>query len=168
MDTFALNESVEPHSIDPAFLFREAKRSDIAEQMKSFYERVDSRIASNRPTCWNHGDCCRFEQFGHRLYVTALEVIYYLAMGDSPASVPEGTCPHAHDGQCHVRDRRPLGCRVFHCDTNAQHWQGPLTESQLGELRDMHVKLNVPYFYAEWLHILRALQAYDAPPDASR
>lgn len=152
--------------IDPAYLRRAASRADIIERMRLFYEGVDARIATKSPTCWNRGDCCRFAQFGHRLYVTALEVIYYLALGDSPATVPNGTCPHAYDGKCHVRDRRPLGCRVFYCDSNAQHWQGPLTESYLGELRDMHARLEVPYFYTEWLHVLRTLQA-DVPPTKS-
>lgn len=145
--------------IDPTALREAAKRADVVAAMERFYERVEQRITALAPTCWNKGECCRFAQFGHRLYVTALEVVYYLAKGEAAAGIPEGVCPHAHDGKCHARDRRPLGCRLFYCDPNAQQWQGPLSEFFLQELRNMHQELGVDYFYAEWLHVLRILQS---------
>ena len=175
-----------------------AGRRDVVEQMTAFYERADQLIAGQPATCWNKGECCRFGQFGHRLYVTSLEVAYYLnceshidgddslpwPRGLKPAalqggmtvnhdmadrnrtplpilpSVTEDACPHAYDGMCHVRGHRPLGCRIFYCDPAAQHWQGPLTEELLAELRDMHVELHVPYVYADWMTVLRALDAH--------
>ena len=70
-------------------------------------------------------------------------------------------CPHAHEGRCHVRDRRPLGCRIFYCDPKAQAWQGPLTEDLLARLRKLHVELDVPYFYADWMLVMRALYSRD-------
>lgn len=138
--------------------------------MRVFYAEAERRIASQAATCWNRGLCCRFGQFGHRLYVTALEVCYYLATGDRPPPVLEDACPHAFAGKCHARDRRPLGCRVYYCDAKAQDWQGPLTEECLARLRDLHRELEVPYFYADWLDVLRALDASDGgrgKPDCS-
>jgi hypothetical protein len=157
-----------------------AHRPDVLEAMHTFYAEADHRIAAHNPTCWNRGACCHFGEYGHRLYVTALEVAYYLALqpslapsratgsGQSPTLVPTlpvltppitaDACPHAHDGQCHARDCRPLGCRIFYCDPNAQHWQGPLTEQCLEELKRLHWELGVPYFYADWMTVLRSLQ----------
>jgi hypothetical protein len=162
-----------------------ALRPDILEAMQSFYVEVDRRIATHQPTCWNRGACCHFGEYGHRLYVTALEVIYYLSRSAPsramdiaeplaasieapPASAPSfpilaspitaDACPHAHDGQCHVRGHRPLGCRIFFCDPNAQQWQGPFTEECLEELKHLHRELGVPYFYTDWMTVLHSLQ----------
>ena len=137
--------------------------------MDELYAEVAARIVEHAPTCWNKGECCRFGEFGHRLYVTTLEVAYYLAnqAGSSVVSIQDPrslslleteTCPHAHDGKCHARDGRPLGCRVFYCDPQARDWQGPLTETYLQRLRALHEELGVTYFYADWLAVLRALR----------
>jgi hypothetical protein len=143
--------------IPVAELLTASRRPEVVAAMRDFYADVDREIAAQPATCWNRGDCCRFGTFGHRLYVTALEVCFYLAQGDPPPPVTDDVCPHAHDGRCHVRDRRPLGCRVFYCDPAARDWQGPLTEARLTRLRAMHDELGVPYFYADWLAVLRAL-----------
>ncbi|MBI4581870.1 MAG: hypothetical protein HY718_19390 [Planctomycetes bacterium] len=141
-------------------LYQAAKRPEVVAAMRAFYGDADRRIAAHSPTCWNRGACCRLGEYGHRLYVTALEVAYYLAhrRQEQVPTVTGESCPHAHDGQCHARERRPLGCRIFYCDPAAQHWQGPLTEELLRRLRRLHDELNVPCFYADWLVVLRALQ----------
>lgn len=176
-------------------LLKASRRPEVVEAMRVFYAEAAHRIAAEGPTCWNRGACCRFGEYGHRLYVTALEVAYYLARSQDVAAggagrsetgalrnagddtfidaspparwklavlvpeVVEDACPHAHGGQCHAREHRPLGCRIFYCDPAAQHWQGPLTEECLQELRVLHEELGVPYFYADWLAVLRALNA---------
>ncbi len=144
-------------------LLEAARRPEVVEAMRAFYEQVDRRIGEKEATCLNKGECCRFGRFGHRLYVTALEVCYYLAKGVAPPIVTDDACPHAHQGRCHARDRRPLGCRIFYCDTRAQQWQGPLTEDQLTRLRALHHELDVPYFYADWMQVLRVLQSANGP-----
>lgn len=148
----------------PVAALREAAgRPEVVAAMRSFYAEADRRIAEHSPVCWNKGDCCRFGQFGHRLYVTALEVVYYLATAEGAESpeVTQDACPHAQGGKCQARSRRPFGCRVFYCDGAAQHWQGPLTEEMLQDLRRMHEELDVPYFYADWLVVLDALKERD-------
>jgi hypothetical protein len=156
-------------------LLAAAERPEVLAAMDAFYAEADRRIAAQNPTCWNRGLCCRFGEYGHRLYVTALEVVYYLARTPGPATHglanhldlatlgDADVCPHARGGICHARDRRPLGCRIFYCDPAAQDWQGPLTEELLAGLRDLHPRLGVPYFYADWMGVLRALAAREAP-----
>src|SRR4029077_10178830 len=100
------------------------------------------------PVCRSSGRCCRFEQYGHRLYVTAAELGHFARVhggkvegektkderretkDKSPISLPvffEGStvegCPYQVDGLCAAREARPLGCRVYFCDENAQGWQ---------------------------------------------
>jgi len=154
-----------PHADIPVTALRQAAaRADVRDAMQAFYIEADRLIAAHQPTCWNRGACCRFGEYGHRLYVTALEAAYYLAV--QPGAVPPITAdasPHAHDGQCHARDCRPLGCRIFYCDPHAQHWQGPLTEQCLEELKRLHWELGVPYFYADWMTVLRAVESVSRP-----
>ncbi len=140
-------------------LRRAARRPEVVAAMQEFYAEADRQIAAHAPVCWNKGECCRFGEFGHRLYVTALEVVYYLALAEGAGipSITADACPHALGGKCHARPRRPLGCRVFYCDRGAQHWQGPLTEDCLAQLRRLHEQLDVPYFYADWITVLQAL-----------
>ena len=133
-----------------------ARRPDVVAAMSRYYEETDRLIAQHAPTCKNKGECCRFGEFGHRLYVTTLEVCYYLALGETAGPPTSDTCPHACDGRCDTRDRRPLGCRVFFCDPSDRSWQGPLTEERLLRLRELHDQLGVPYFYADWMTVLRA------------
>ena len=137
-------------------LLEAAQRSEVVAAMQDFYEETDRLIAEQAATCWNKGNCCRFGEFEHRLYVTALEVCYYLANGGLPAPPTLDACPHAYDGKCHARDRRHLGCRVFFCDPSAQDWPAPLTEKRLQRLRQLHERVGIPYFYADWMTVLRA------------
>ncbi len=164
-----------------------ADRQHVVEAMDRFYAEVDREVASRGPTCWNKGACCRFGEYGHRLYVTTLEVAHYLARGGmreetslDPHDKPVGTalpvveethrtsvereiCPHAHDGVCHVRDRRPMGCRVYFCDPAAQAWQNPLSEALLGRLRQMHEMFDAPYLYVDWMVWMRTLRESSHP-----
>ena len=141
-----------------AALREAARRPEVVAALREFFEETHRLIAAHAPTCWNRGECCRFGRYGHRLYVTALEVVYYLAGQYALPAIDEDACPHARDGRCQAREYRPLGCRIFYCDPAAQDWQGPLTEERLTLLREMHESLGVPYFYADWMAVLRALQ----------
>ena len=169
----------DPFFFFPVEIWQAARRADVVAAMRSFHAETDRLVAAHEPICHNRGLCCRFGQFGHRLYVTALEVAYYLAEGLRVKGVrpllperPEGcfaqkgsapffpaddACPHAYDGACHARDRRFLGCRVFFCDPASRAWQGPLIEQRLACLRRLHDELHVSYFYADWIAVLAAL-----------
>ncbi|HSW46323.1 MAG TPA: hypothetical protein VLM89_12210 [Phycisphaerae bacterium] len=142
-----------------------AHRPEVVEAMRVFYTETDDLIAARHPVCRNRGLCCRFGQFGHRLYVTTLEAAFYLATGEPPPAVTDDACPHTHDGRCHARDRRPMGCRVFFCESASRHWQGLLTEDRLARLRQLHEEINVPYVYADWMTVLEAIRSVPATCD---
>lgn len=166
----------ESDDITVAPVFAAAQRLDVIAAVDALYRDLDAEIAAHTPACWNKGECCRFGEYGHRLYVTTLEAAYYVAMHVSrpePPAIPSAmslpvlesrtspsgdVCPHAHGGRCHVRPARPIGCRIFYCDPAAQHWQGPMTETHLARLRALHERLGVPYFYADWMKVLAALE----------
>jgi Fe-S-cluster containining protein len=68
-----------------------------------------------------------------------------------------GDCPFLVDNACSVHESKPLACRVYFCDREAQEWQHELTEELQRELRALHDRLGIPYRYAEWRDLLEML-----------
>lgn len=155
--------------------------------LADLYARLDQAVQARGPVCWTSGRCCRFDSFGHRLYVTGLEIAWFLQQlqrqADStpstpapqadpqriglpvlaPASQPPDSpladaCPYQVDRLCSVHSIRPLGCRIFFCQEGTQDWQQELYEQFLNELRAMHEKWKLPYRYIEWRSGLRDAQ----------
>jgi hypothetical protein len=144
---------------DVAAIRDAAGRADVREAIRRFYAELDAAVQTRQPVCRNRGACCRFDEFGHELFVTTLEAAYFLATVEKPIIVdrrPAG-CPYQINGMCTARDARPSGCRIFFCDATAQSWQGPMTEQTLKRLRELHEQLDVPYRYAEWRDVLAAI-----------
>ena len=73
------------------------------------------------------------------------------------ASAANQSCPFQKDGMCTTREGRPLGCRVFFCESADEGWQSELTEWALARLRKMHEQFDVAYSYTEWLAALDEL-----------
>ena len=125
--------------------------------MRDFYDRLDERIAAHDPVCHRRGDCCRFDAFDHRLYVTPAELACFVGTVETePAASDVAACPYQVGGLCRARHARPTGCRVFFCESAGAGWQESLTESALTELRRLHRRFDLPYAYVEWLCALRA------------
>lgn len=142
----------------------------LIEQMDAFYTRLDRLIAAHTPVCRNRGACCRFDSFGHELYVTSIELLYFLHHHPAPTQRSVGAeptalevinsqsprqCPYQQQGRCTARYARPVGCRTFFCESSQQGWQQSLTEQALAELKKMHTEYSVPYAYGEWLKALK-------------
>jgi len=140
-----------------------------SQRMADFYRRVDATVASHAPVCTNRGLCCKFATFGHRLYVTEPELRYFREgkSQDWRSPAADATdCPYHVGGVCTAREHRPLGCRIYFCDENAQDWQGPDYERFLAELKAIGGAFEMPYSYREWLSALREArpdETVDAP-----
>lgn len=140
-------------------LFRAAERRAVDEALRGLYARLDAAVTERRPTCRQSGKCCKFDSYGHRLYVTALEIAWFLRQAGAPLSKAErglpllaqrDACAYQVDGLCSVHAVRPLGCRVFFCERGTEAWQQDVYERFLGDLRGLHERLGVPYRYLEW------------------
>ena len=159
-----------------------AARPEIDAALLGLYADVDAAIAERGPTCWTSGNCCRFVEFGHRLYVTALEVAWFtrqVAAGAGPTGaeptdrhagdgaglrLPQfaetaGACPYQAAGRCTTHRVRPLGCRIFFCQTGTEDWQQSLYEDFLRRLRALHDEHGVAYCYLDWIAGLDAASA---------
>ena len=158
---------------DFAELVRAAgRRPEVSDAVHALYDELDAEIAAARPVCIASGRCCHFEEYGHRLYVTTIELATFWAdETNAPARSPRastlnsrlstlsggpaaGGCAFQIGKLCSVHTRRPMGCRIFHCDANWSVSQPDRYERFHARLKALHADLDVPYHYMEWRHAL--------------
>jgi Fe-S-cluster containining protein len=132
------------------------------------YADVASAVDARRPRCDISGRCCRFEEHGHRLYVTTIELAAFVAQFTGPANPNwDGTgCPFQRAKLCGVHTIRPFGCRIYFCDHTSTEWQNDAYERFHARIQRLHEELGVPYLYVEWRAALRTLGLANPDPDA--
>ncbi len=133
--------------------------------MEGVYAELAREVEKRRPICVVSGKCCRFEEYGHRLYVTTMELAAFVAGLRAMKTAEEvGRLMREWDGKgcvfqvakmCGVHGIRPFGCRVFFCDATATQWQQEQYEAFHGRLRKLHEEMRVGYWYVEWRAGLR-------------
>jgi Fe-S-cluster containining protein len=130
-----------------------ADRAAVAGAVGDLYQALGAEIELRRPVCVMSGRCCHFEEYGHRLYVTTMELATFVREHRThsvPLQVNEGGCPFQKQKQCTVHSYRPMGCRLFFCDASSDQWQKEKYEEFHGQLKRLHEVLEVPYAYVEW------------------
>lgn len=100
------------------------------------------------------------------MFVTTLEMACFLNEAESLLNPPQRSglvivepgesCPFQVDRLCGVHAHRPMGCRLFYCDPASSQWQHDAYERFHRELREIHDRSKIPYFYVEWLRALEA------------
>lgn len=155
---FALQDHDSQNRVRDAVLAASV-RSDVHEAIRNVYHALQDQIELRRPVCTTSGRCCRFDEFGHRLFITTMEAgtfLHELKGTPGPSTPPgNGACPFQFERLCTVHQIRPFGCRIFFCDETAALWQERQYEAFHAELRRLHERLAVPYFYVEWREFLR-------------
>src|SRR5690606_7786325 len=122
-----------------------SKRPEVLAAVEAVYADLADAIARRKPVCEMSGRCCRFEEYGHRLYVSTLELAAFYA-GAARAGAWDGTgCPFQQGKLCGVHTIRPFGCRMYFCDPTAQAWQQGMYEQFHARLKRLHEELGVPY-----------------------
>ena len=122
---------------------------NVAEGVGEIYKRIDSVISKHNPQCSKCGNCCDFESFGHKLYVSTPEMIYFKSHFKGPyRKMTRQICPYLENGKCTVHNRRFAGCRIFFCRADAK-WQNELSEQIIKELKLLCEQNNISWQYAE-------------------
>jgi hypothetical protein len=129
-------------------------REEAFQELETVYADLERELATLRPRCDLSSRCCRFTEFGHQLWTSALELEYLLAHEPAPVGpAAEGVCPYLKDGRCGARDHRMLGCRIFFCDPGYKDAMGPLYEKHHRAVKAIHVRHGIPYLYGEFLQM---------------
>ena len=148
-----------------------AASPEVDAALRTLYAGVDAAVRLRGPRCDASGRCCKFNTYGHLLYVTGLEIAWFLRQAEaqkvavdadygiriqnlrlpvlSPRQLPDG-CAWQVDGLCSAHGFRPLGCRVYFCEKGTEDWQQRTYEKFQMQLRGLHDLLGLPYDYMEW------------------
>jgi Fe-S-cluster containining protein len=148
-----------------------ALNGELCATVQQLYARLQGEVERRKPICDQSGKCCHFDDYGHRLYVTTIELAAFVRQWrptavtiENPRSLPiaptpsAGGCPFQIDKLCSVHAIRPLGCRIFYCDPTATDWQNEQYEFFHRELKELHHQWDVSYAYLEWREALAALE----------
>jgi hypothetical protein len=139
-----------PHD-DPAPVGCAGHSPPFHADLREVYAELDAAVAGLAPVCLISGRCCRFEEYGHTLFLSGLEADYLMSEAPEPVrALDEGqTCPWQDDrGRCTARGGRPLGCRVFFCDPAFQDAAPALSEQFLSRIKLLARRHGLPWNYA--------------------
>jgi len=123
----------------------------IADRVIKIYKWLDARVdTENSSLCRACGNCCNFKTFGHRLYVTTPEMLYFTQAIHANDLKPmfAGRCPYNIDDKCSVYQYRFAGCRIFCCRGN-NDLQSVLSEDVIQKFKKICTDLHLPYRYIE-------------------
>ncbi len=131
--------------------------SHIIKDVADIYAWLDEQLAALDRSCRACGDCCDFEAFGHRLYVTTPELMFFMhsisqdliKRGQEPfiLDMPDGICPYRVEGRCSVYPYRFSGCRIFTCGGSDTEQENLLCEQAIHKFKALCVRYGVPYHY---------------------
>ncbi len=130
------------------------------DELGQILRQADVAAEKHNWACRACGKCCRFDQFGHKLYVTGGELAYLtdnspipakanLSAPDTAIDVEAGLCPYQRESRCVARDGRALGCRLFFCDPAAADWFCETYEALHEQIKHIHAAADLPYVYVE-------------------
>jgi hypothetical protein len=150
------------------------RRKEIVRRVSDIYKWLDEELSAQSVAagaCGICGKCCDFDAFGHRLFVTTPEMIYFVekvgsgnikqmachGVGDIKANsdidVPGrsrtgGRCPYQVNNKCTIHPYRFAGCRIFCCKGDAG-FQSELSEAVVKKFKALCDEFQIPYRYVE-------------------
>ena len=151
------NNSKPTPEIDLAAVI-DACRSDTGalSDLQAVYDAADAAAAEADLRCMGGGGCCHFRLFGHRLYVTGLELAQLVSTAPTGPILPD-RCPYQIGPRCTAYDRRPLGCRTFFCKAIDDGPAGRHHESLHGRVKKIHGTRCIQYYYTDLCDALARL-----------
>ena len=136
---------------------------DVRAKLLRVYAAVDEAVGSAGPRCDASGNCCRFTEYGHSLFLSHLEAELMLASAPPYMKpVSRDGCPFQIGGLCTAREMRPLGCRIYFCDPRYADRMVEITEKSLAMLKRIADTHDTGWRYAP-LHVF--LNDADRPQD---
>jgi len=130
--------------------------SALFDRLREIYAAADAAVAEAGPRCDASGQCCRFQEYGHTLFVSQIEADYLLSQAPPFAGpVSDAACPFQVENLCTAREPRPLGCRVYFCDPSYQEAGPRISERYLGAIKRLADEFDLGWRYAPLQFFLR-------------
>lgn len=127
-------------------------RTQVSQFMPSLYHELDRSVQPMQQTCRNCKKCCDFASSGLNLFVTNLELAYFVINVPAVPKIITGRCPYLDENQgCTVREFRPIGCRTYFCAPPKEYSEQTLYENTLSRIKQFIENHRLAYSYTEWL-----------------
>jgi Fe-S-cluster containining protein len=124
-------------------------QSQVVAELQALYAWADAEVAAHSPRCEASGKCCRFKEYGHRLYLCQVEARHLLENAPPyPMPANEAGCPFQVDSLCTRRETRPLGCRVYFCDPSFSGAMEAIMEEGIRRLKEITDRHQLGWDYA--------------------
>ena len=125
------------------------KDAQLIHGIDAIYQWLESELAQLDQSCAACGKCCDFESFGHRLYVTTPELLFFQHHLNEPVkAMTTGICPYRIDGKCTVYAYRFAGCRIFTCKGDAEK-ENQICEEIIRKFKMLCEGHAIPYHYVD-------------------
>jgi len=138
---------------------RKEAANKICTKVAEIYAWLNCQTASFATDCSACGKCCNFASFGHKLYITSPELLYFYENLKPLKMMNSGCCPYLEDKKCTARNFRFAGCRIFFCKANAQ-LQSSISEQAIGKFKKLCDENNFPYQYTELSQALKNIESF--------
>jgi Fe-S-cluster containining protein len=139
----------------------------LREKLLAIYAEVDAAVKAASPRCDASGRCCRFEEYGHTLFLSRFEAEILLESAPPyEKPVTRALCPFQVNNLCTAREPRPLGCRIYFCDPAYTEIGNAITEDAIRQLKALADEYETGWEYAPLHHFLNSLErpeAYNKP-----
>ncbi len=118
--------------------------------LERLYDDLDRELPRTGMTCAASGRCCDFDAYGHRLYVTTLEAMWFFTCLDGRRNDDARACPAwGADRLCHERRGRMLGCRTYFCGPYVGMTPEDVHPRYHDRLKALHDRFGIPYAYRD-------------------
>lgn len=125
-------------------------------ELGEIYMELDEVLSRLAPECKTCGLCCHFENYGHVLFASSLEVKYLSRNSGHPKEpITKETCPYLVNNLCTAREYRTLGCRVFYCQKDWQETSQDLYHAYYHRIKKLAMKYGLKWRYAPMIELLK-------------
>jgi Fe-S-cluster containining protein len=131
-----------------------SKNKNIISAVSELYLWLDAQTQhstlNTQHSCNACGNCCDFDAYGHRLYITPPELMYFSEKigKENIKPMTNGRCPYQVDNKCSIHPHRFASCRIFFCRGDKAQ-QSDLSEQTLEKLKALCLEFDIPYHYMD-------------------
>lgn len=126
----------------------------VLDRVRQVYDDLAVEAKKIEPVCRACGTCCDFDRYGHRLYLTTPEMLYFLHHLTLDFRVmSDGVCPYRQNGRCRVYEYRFAACRIFYCTADKQR-QHQLSEEAVARFKEICRQYDLSYRYIDLKYAL--------------